>query len=293
MLWNGKKVNITNYNEVFKGYPVDVKEVIRSAILDDTDIVKYISKKANPYLLWQIKLAIDEGLDSSWFKIARNGDTLYKIRKMNRRGINLEPLAKELSNESVTDLHIKYILDWYEKGLVLEKYDFSILPSNLLEVFDYGIGLGYPMNQFNNGVQFRESYVYNCIKLLSNRKAVVRFLDGDWEDENLDLLVKYSSTKFYDKIIDYITKDITPSVLEEIYECCRVGIPVKDVAVVDEDGIYIYSKHHLVLIREAFLNNFDYRKLLNMSLKSATSVYSEMEMNASRKLSGRLRKTNS
>ena len=78
MLWNGKKVNITNYNEVFRSYSTDIREVIRSAILDDTDITPYISKKISPYLLWQIKLATDEGLDSSWFSIARNGDTLYR-----------------------------------------------------------------------------------------------------------------------------------------------------------------------------------------------------------------------
>lgn len=292
MLWGNKKVNINNYSEVFKDYSVDVKEVIRSAILDDTPIEPFIAVyKNNPFMLWQVKMAIDEGLESFWFYSLSSGSTLARLRELHRKGINVKPLKKYFS-KGLSDSHYEYIIKWYGEGNSLSKYDFEILPNSLLKVFDYGISLGYPMYLFNNGVHFSEEYIMCCLRILSNNKNIGKLLDGSWNIENLELLARYSKSRYYDKLIDYVTKDITPSVLEELYSCCKVGMPLDCVSVVDSNGIYIYSGVHISIVREAYLDSLDYSKLLNAdaSINELNNILNSMKYSSKKKVSGRLRK---
>lgn len=292
MLFGKKRVNINNYSEIFKNYSKDIKEVIRSAILDDTPIAPYIERfKNNPYMLWQVKMSLDEGLNARWYDIIGSGRVLYNLRDMNRRGINIKPLMRYFS-KGLSDSHCEYIIKWYKEGYALEKYNFDILPENLLEYFDYGIKLGYPMYLFNNGVNFKKEYLMCCLKILSNSKNINNFLDGTWNIENLELLSKYSKSKYYDKLIQYITKEITPSVLEELFKCCKVGMPFDDIASIDKEGLYIYSGVHISLIREAFINDWNYKSLLDtsLSINDIHSLLSSMKYSSMKKVSGRLRK---
>lgn len=290
MFWNNKKVNINNYLEVFKDYPKSIKEVIRSAILDDTPIEPYIVKyKNNPYLFWEIKMSLDEGISPNIFKYIKSGDILDKIRQLSLKGINIKPLEKYLAM-GLTDEYYKYILKWYEKGYALEKYKFNILPENILESFDYGLSLGYPMHIFNNGVQYSNRYIKACLKILSNKRQVNKYLDGNWDIDVLEMLSNYSRYKYYEKMVDFITTDITPSVLEEIYNCCKVGMPLGDISSVDSSGIYVYSSSQIKIIREAFIKGLDYNLLLNpeLSIKDMYSIEEDMELNSKKKISGRL-----
>lgn len=292
VLVGGVKVNINNYSEVFKNYSQDVREVIRSAILDDTPIEKYIGRYYNnPYLLWQIKLAIDEGLDSFWFDVVSSGNTLYSLRELVRRGINIKPLEKYFS-KGLSESHYNYIIKWYTDGYVLDGYNFDILPDDLLEAFDYGISLGCSMSIFNNGVHFSREYIMCCLKIMYNGYSVERFLDGSWNIENMELLSRYSKSRYYEKLINYVSKEITPSVLEEFYECSKVGMSLKEISSVDSSGIYVYSAIHISKIREAYLNDWDYASLLdiNLSVKELNSMLDNMKYLSMKKVSGRLRK---
>lgn len=292
MQWGSKKVTINNYLDVFKDYSKDVKEVIRSAILDDTPIEPYIDiYKNNPYLLWQVKMSIDEGLDSFWFDVIDSGSTLVSLRALYRKGINIKPLINYFS-KGLSENHYKYIIKWYGEGYSLKNYNFDILPDDLLESFDYGIKLGYPMYLFNNGVQFSKEYIICCLKILSHGHSISRFLDGSWNIENLELLSRYSKSKYYNKLIGFVSKDITPSVLIELYECCKVGMPIDTVSTVDSSGVYIYSGVHIAIVREAYLNNWDYASMLDtsLSINDLNSMLNVMKYNSSKKVSGRLRK---
>lgn len=293
MIWQGNVVNLSNYNRIFKSYSKEVQEVIRGALFDCTEITDYIDRfKNDPYMLWQVKLAIDENLDTEWFAICPDGVSLAKVREMSNRGINMKPLMKLLNGTKLSGVYFKYILKWYHKGIYLGKYNFSILPEGLLEVFDYGISLGAPMHLFNNGVCFEYGYVLSCLKILSNGKDISKFLDGDWDLANISLLAEYSKTKYYDKFIDYIQKTVTPSILEEIYECAKSGLPIREVTVVDTDGLYVFSKIHIALAREAFYKKLAYKKILQpgISISEATSILNELELAKGKRLSGVLHK---
>lgn len=292
MVWNKQKVTLGNYNEVFKGYSSDTREVIRGAILDDTPLGPYISRfKKDPYMLWQVKLSLDEGVDREWFSILRSGKMLNKVRQLHSKGININPLKKVIKPE-LSEKYCEYIFSWYGKGVSLERYDFSILPERLLWVFDKGISLGYPMYVFNNGVCFTEEYILSCLKIMSNKRPVTLFLEGDWDEVVLSMLAEYSVSKYYKDMLKYINVNVTPAILEEIYSCCKVGMPLDEITKVDEEGVYIYNKYHISVIREAFLNKYNYEELYNptLSIADVSAIYSEMSLSSAKKLSGRLRK---
>lgn len=294
MIWQGKVVSLSNYEDVFKGYSKDTLEVIRGALFDSTPIESYLSRfKNNPYMLWQVKLAIDEGVDSEWFSICSSGVSLERVRSIVKRGINLKALKELLKGTKLSDNYLSYVFKWYENGICLDRYDFSILPENLLDVFDQGISLGYPMEIFNNGVQFDKAYIIACLKIISSGKKVTKFLDGDWDLANMLLLSQYSRSKYYDKFIDYINKSITPSVLEEIFLCCKVGMPLAEVSSLDSDGVYVYSGPNISIARETFLKKLDYTKVLvpGISVSEASSILSDMEIKYGKKVSGRFRKS--
>lgn len=296
MIWKGKKVNINNYREIFKGWSNSSLEVIRSAILDDTPLEPYISAyKGEPHLLWEIKMALDEGIDLSWISSSflnsshNSFNILKDLRELKELGYNIKPIKKYLGMNLSMD-HIVYILKWYKKGYSLDRYDFSILPKSLLDVFDYGLSLGYPMYLFNNGKQYSPEYVKACLKILSNNQQVSRFLDGDWYLDVLEMLATYSKSKYYKKLIDYVTRDITTSILEELYLCCKSGMDLKEISKLDEDGLYVYQPIKMRIIREAFVNKYDYTRLMNteLSVSNMNTMLKEMELNSMKRVSGRL-----
>ena len=295
MIWKGIKVNINNYQSVFRGYPKGTLEVIRGAILDDTNLGDFIDLYGKDcHLLFEIKVSLDSGLDSDLiFSILKGSsgsfDVLNKVVNIKSRGFNIKPLLRYF-NIGLSVSHINYILNWYERGFSLERYDFSILPSSLLEIFDYGLSLNYPMYIFNNGVQYEEGYIKACLKILSNKKSVDMFLDGSWYIDVLEMLSGYSKSKHYDKLLEYVTKNITTSMLEELYHCCRIGMKLDEVSKINDDGLYVYEPVKVRIIREAFLKGYDYKKLMNpeLSVLDMSTMLNTMIISPNKKISGRL-----
>lgn len=292
MIWKNKKVNLNNYLEVFKDYPRGVREVVRSAILDDSLISEYIDRyRDNPYMLWQVKMAIDEGLEEFWLVNAPSGDILDKLRELVERGININPLRKHFSLKLPTNYY-NYIIKWYGDGISLDKYDFSIVPQNLLDCFDLGLTRGYDMRPFNNGVDFDSKYMVACMSIMSNGKDITKYLKGDWDNETIMLLASYSKSKYYDKMIGYVYKEITPTVLEELFLSCKEGLSLEEISKRDEWGTYIYMGSQIKIIREAYLSNLDYSQLYQpkWGINKLLKLRKELELNASKKVTGRLRK---
>lgn len=297
MQYKGKRVNLSNYNKEFENLSRDSRDVIRSAILDDTPLGVYVDKFGrDPYMLWQIKLGLDEYLDSRWFSIAKSGEALYKVRELSNKGINIDILL-DFVTEETPDVYLGYVLRWYEMGVNVEKYKFDILPEKLLNVFDFGLKRGFPMYLFNTGKAYRysERYIKSCLVIMSNRKSIEGFLDGDWDESILETLGEYSKSKYYDRVIKYTEKCITLSLLEALLKCVKSGMLDKDlerIFVVDEEGYYVYDSFRVEVFLKAFEKDLDFSSLLDTSL-SIKDLYlrlDELELTKNTKIKGRLGK---
>lgn len=289
MIMNGSKVNLKNYEQVLKGYSKDVLDVVRGAILDDIDISKYIQKcKNNPYLLWQIKLALEEGLEGDWLGGITDGRVLEGVRGLDKDGYSVKSFLKILGEGYTWDV-AKYLFSWYRSGCNLDSYDFAILPDGLLPVFDWGIRLGYPMHLFNTGLQYSPEYIRCCVKILSNRHSIQSFLDEIWDIFLLKAISEYSSSALYGEVIPYITKDATPSIVEGLFDCCKIGMNLEELAVLGSDGLYLYSYSQLDLLRDAFKSNLDYSEMLGKAdFGEMLGVYNLLLLDSQKRLSGRL-----
>ena len=96
MIYENDKLILDNFRTVLKDYSVDVQDVVRSAILDGVDITKYIeSCKNNAYRLDQIRLGMKENLEEIFLNI-KNGDSIYKIRKLKERGVSLSGIQSQI-----------------------------------------------------------------------------------------------------------------------------------------------------------------------------------------------------
>lgn len=292
MIWKNKRVNMSNYQEVFRGYSRPIRELVRSAIMDDTPIGNYIDKYKNNYhMLWEVKLALEVGLDPKWFDIVTSHALLSEVRVLFENGMDIEPLAKHFSMQLSSD-HYKYILKWYKQGISLDKYDFSIVDRKLLSVYDSYFNLGISMEVFNTGESYSVRYLVACVSIYRSGNDVSKFLDGKWDEENLLLLAKYSKSKYYKKMIGYVDKEVTPSLLEEMYALVKQGSGHYEELFKVVNGEYVYSDRKLALIRKALLKGYDYVSLIDdtLSLDDMYSKYNELELTSKRKVSGRLRK---
>lgn len=267
MKWNDKVLNISNYSSELKGYSQEVKEIVRSAILDGTPLSKEMVDrfKDEEFMLFEVKIAIDEGMEFDLASSFKYASALKMVRKLVKSGVNIKPLAK-IVKEVDSEEGIKYIIRWYRIGVNLENYNFSILPNNLYRVFDSGLSLGLPMWEFNNGKQYSEEYVRLCSIILSRGKSVNKFLEGDWDIDVLGVIADNAKIGYYDCVVSRVNSNIYLSAIEKLFECAKYGMPLDRLSEVDEDGNLIYGTYTMDLALKAYLEGVDYTQLLDTEM---------------------------
>lgn len=294
MKFKGKTLILDNFRELLSGYSVDVQDVVRSAILDDIDLSGYIqSCRENPYRLEQIRLAIKDGLSEAIYKIT-NGNVIYQIRALKRKGINLKPLEKQLEEGNLSDTYMIYALNWVEQGINLSNINLSIIPQKLLPIFEYGLRSGFDMSKYNTGVSYSPQYISFCLQIEKNEKPVSFLLDGDWPEYTVEVLSSFSKVEnsVWKNLVSFIDKSIPVSRLNKLIQLVKQGIDLSTLQKKDKDNDYIFSENCLDMIGYAYSHRLNYKKLIleysteeNMSYMIKT-----MEVSSRRGVKGRLRK---
>ena len=207
MVFRGERLMMDNFRTVLKDYPIDIQDIVRSAILDMVDISKYIDPcKDNPFRLDQIRLGLKEGLNPKYFTYNR-GDIIYGIRKLTNQGVNLSPLTK-YKDSDLTKIYLWFIIQWCKEGYNISNLDLTIVPEYLLGTFNEGLKSGVDMSVFNNGIQYPVRYLEDCIHIKSEGLDVQKFLMGDYSTQILDYLSDLVNDKRkYKSIYDVISYD--------------------------------------------------------------------------------------
>ena len=186
MNYKGKKLVLDTFRNVLKNFSVDIQDVVRSAILDDVDITGFIAQCSdNPFRLDQIRLCIKDGLPESYYRFS--GHTLYKVRQLQKKGINTSAIESQSSN--LSEGHIGYYIRWLESGFNVSGLDVAKIPSYLLDVFDYGLRNGFDMVEFNSGrVMYDSRYIKACLKIKKTGKPISSLLSGGYSIEAMEFL---------------------------------------------------------------------------------------------------------
>lgn len=294
MKYKNKTLILDNFRTILSNYSIDVQDVVRSAILDDVDISGYIqSCKENPYRLDQIRLGIKDGISDVVFKIT-NGNVIYQIRSLKKKGVDLKPLEQQLKEGNLSDTYMLYALNWVEQGINLSKLNLSIIPQKLLPIFEYGLKSGFDMSKYNNGTSYSPQYVSSCLKIEKNEKSVSFLLSGDWNETIVEILSNFSKvdSSIWNNLISNINKNISKTRLEKLIDLVKVNIDIAPLQVI-QNGEYIFSDQCLALIEYAYSHKLNYKKLItdftsedNMSFQLKT-----MEISSRKSVKGRLRKS--
>lgn len=294
MIYKGKTLILDNFRSILSNYSVDVQDVIRSAILDGVDISSYIqSCKDNPYRLDQVRLGIKDGLAESILKIT-NGNVIYQIRVLRRKGVDLKALEKQLEQGNLSDTYMIYALNWIEQGINLSKINLAIIPQKLLPTFEFGLRSGYDMSKYNNGVSFSPQYIGLCLQIEKEDKSVSFLLKGDWSEDVVEVLSSFSKVEnaIWNNLITNIDRSISKSRLRKLIKLVKVNIDITPLQK-KVNGEYVFSDTCLDLIEEAYSEKLNYKKLIEDFVDEDTMHYElqKMEISSKKGVRGRLRKS--
>lgn len=289
---NGTVLILDNFRVLLKDYSLDIQDIVRSAILDGVDISGYLKDCRNdPFKLDQIRLGLKVGLNTKYFSLS--GESIFQVRKLYMKGTNISMLDKNIQL-GLSEEHMKYLIEWVSKGISISKIDVSIIPKNLLEVFDYGLCNGFDMSEFNTGVPYNEKYAKLCLHALKNEKSVSLLLEGDFSLNILELLVKKASSmsaSSWEKLLGVIYKDknITFQRVNCLIYLCSSDVEIGTLQEKNQDGSYVYSEECLNILCSAYKNGLD----LSILMKEKTAMGMKSILDSSilkkkRKISGRI-----
>lgn len=290
MIYENSKLILDNFRTVLKDYSIDVQDVVRSAILDGVDITKYIeSCKNNAYRLDQIRLGMKENLEEIFLNI-KNGDSIYKIRKLKEKGVSLTGIQAQIKQGVLNEESLNKLISWVESGYNIENINISIIPKSLFEVFEQGFQKGFDMKIFNDGRNYKPMYVRYCLVIMANRKDIHPFLsDNLWSEDCIKQLAVFSKIRSQEKwsnLIRNINSGISSDKLDALISCVKNGI---NISILSGDD---WTAQGIRFILKAFENNLDYNSLVSVGPDEDTILtkLNEIMLNKNKRVSGRLRK---
>lgn len=290
MIYENNKLILDNFRTVLKDYSIDVQDVVRSAILDGVDITKYIeSCKNNAYRLDQIRLGMKENLEEIFLNI-KNGDSIYKIRKLKEKGVSLTGIQAQIKQGVLNEESLNKLISWVESGYNIENINISIIPKSLFEVFEQGFQKGFDMKIFNDGRNYKPMYVRYCLVIMANRKDIHPFLsDNLWSEDCIKQLAVFSKIRSQEKwsnLIRNINSSISSDKLDALISCVKNGI---NISILSGDD---WTAQGIRFILKAFENNLDYNSLISVGPDEDTILtkLNEIMLNKNKRVSGRLRK---
>lgn len=297
---SGRVVSLENYATVYKEYSLDIRDEVRSMLLDGIDLTSWIETcKDNPYRLTQVRLWVKSGLPKDFLSIS-DGFTLFKLRNFSVSGGNLSELAPFIRS-GFTSNQWDYLISWASLGVLDVRLNLNRTPYSMWKFIDSGLRKGLPMWLFTTGKLYSNVYMESVIALLLNNYDISQFLvDSEgYSDEVLRILAQNSTKKSLKRVYPYIYSFISEAFLTELLRLGQKGAPkglLLEVCKINEvkgkQGVsfYVYHSYHLEFIYKALDKGVDYSRLLDPSLSysKCSMILDELLLSKGRKTKGRL-----
>lgn len=294
MYFKGSRVTLESISSQFKGYSLDIQDEVRSMVMDNLDLSKWIDVcKDNPYRLNQIRLGSKEGLDPRFFTIL-DGSVIYRIRSLAATGFNVGELLAYVG-VGFTKEQWFYIISWAERGLLDSRLALVRTPFSMWGFIDKGLRNNLPMWLFTSGKKYSDTFMHSVLTLMSNGQSAETFLNYPWNDKTLKLLAEFSYRRWFNNIVGLVDYFIPYDFLVSVGELAKEGLIDKDLfktGYVGDTGsyYYLYQSYHLEAILRCVIQGYDYSKLkdYNLSGSEVDTILKEIELNSKRSFRGRL-----
>lgn len=294
MYFNGVRVTLDNISKVFEGYPLDIRDEVRSMVIDNLDLSDWIDVcSSNPYRLNQIRLATLEGLDPRFFRLS-SGSNIYELRSLANSGFNVEELLSYVG-KGFDSAQWNYIISWAKSGLLDSRLNLVRTPFKMWHYIDEGLKNNLPMWVFTNGKLYSDSYMHSVITIMSNGYSSKKFLSGRWSDDVLSLLAEFSYRKWFSRIVSRVYNFISYDFLCNLGELAKEGVIDDEFFKIAHDNdlnehYYLYQSDQLGAVLTCVRRGYDYSSLKDYDLTSTeiSAILEELELTSKRTFRGRL-----
>lgn len=265
MYYKGIEIDLNNYQEVFKVCSPDILDEIRSAILDDVNIVRYINGCGDDnYKLGQIRMALRENIPSKYLSTSSTGDTIKNIRYCAKYNIDLEPLEKYIEPKklNIDAISLEKITEGMCLGASIREIDFRKVKSSLVPIFMKGLVRGYPMEICEDCQFLTEDYVITLMKGMALDIDILPFITNKWSVAQMVLIFSYSSKININEILGYISNNFDYEVTTLLLNAKSEGLDIENLCYKDEDGFCIYNEYQIDALLEGKRQGINYDKVL-------------------------------
>lgn len=273
------EVTLENYSLVFRGYPVDILDEIRSAVLDNTPISPYIDVCINDsYKLGQIRLALRELISKSYLCRYMTGRTVWLIRSCTDADIDISSILQYIrgSNLLIEPSTMEKILEFMYIGIDLSKIDFTEVNVGLVDVVCQGVSQGCPLwllvPEINN---MDESMVEVLIRGMQLGLDSTLFMDRSWDRNILYLIFSYSTRIDIVAFVTSISNRFSYGVVRCLLDLALSDLDYKLLCVKCDDGLPLYNKFQIAELSLALKSGVLVSDMLNPTL-------SDLEMRSMR-----------
>lgn len=280
-----KNVDLTfdNYLTELSEFSQDVKDEVRSGILDNIPLGRYIYACAdNPYRLQQIRLGMKECLDTDYLKL-KSGDHIRRVRVLLSQDVRLD-LLKEYTYLNLPSAYYDVLLDWIETGAVipedleLDKVNEAILPAISYAVLN-DLNAVEIASQSGNSLEYAQSLL-----TMSALGMEIGELSGTkYQEEALEALSGIASRPYSSSVLRLMDRNSSGDYVDSLIALASSKFDLSELK-------ETYSVYQLDWIYQAFTEGLDYTKILEPGLSNTelSELYSELVLKRSKRLSMRL-----
>ena len=267
-----KNVTITleNYKSIFKECSPDILDEIRSAIIDDTQISRFIKPCGNDsYKLGQLRMAVREFVPTEFLNPLLTGETIYAIRQGITNGIDMTPLLRYITKSGllVDSVVIEQLSQAVILGAEISRIDFTGVLGENVTILLKGLIKGYPMWLLLDDINhLTEKQIIALMRGMALGLDVHPFVNGKWTDRQLILLFSYAKSIDINDLLQYINYKFSFEILKELLPAAEEKVPITKLCIKDEDGYPVYNQYQISVLIRAIKENCKNNDIFNPSL---------------------------
>ncbi len=265
-----KQVTLDNYQDEFKNYSADIKDEIRLAIMDDTEISVYIEKcKRDSYKLGQLRLCLRECVPLEYINANFTGKTLFNIRQANGLGISVESLMKYagVTATRIEAQGLELLSEYLLAGVDISSVDFTEIPTHLIATICKGIKRGLPMQLFE-GVDgtLSDAHISVLIKALQLGIDITPFLSNKWDVDCITKIVYLRDKERVLYILSLVNERFSGGMLDTLIDLLISGVKLERLCVKDTSGYPVYNQYQMYELGEALKEGSITEQMFNPQL---------------------------
>lgn len=282
MKYKGVDLTFENYATRLEGFSQDIKDEVRSAILDNTPIGDFIDVcRDDPFRLQQLRLAAKEFYPTWVFKV-EDGDNIYRIRNLS--GVSVEMVENQVS-AGLPREYIEELISWIEEGVVIpEDFNMRRVPKTILTPVSTAIKSGVDPNAIVKLSKGNEEAAGLYVQIAVKGLSLGKFEGKNLSNSCLGSVAELAGRPYIGTVVELLEPRSGSEEVEVLWELAKSGF---DFSLFEGD---YYTSMQLSWIHQAFIEKFDVTKMLDTELNNSelNEIYNTLATDRSKRLSGRL-----